>query len=185
MSIRLNLGCGERRLPGFINVDKYGSPDLLHDLESTPWPWEDDSVVEVAAHHVLEHLGATTELYFAIIQELYRVCASQALIDIRLPHPRHDDFINDPSHVRAITGDGLMLFSKASNRQWQREGRSNTPLGLQLDVDFEVVKTTLLLDPAWMEKLNTGVCQEEDIRRAISQYNNVVKEVHVVLKVVK
>ena len=31
--IKLNLGCGEKRLPGYLNVDKFGTPDLKHDLE--------------------------------------------------------------------------------------------------------------------------------------------------------
>jgi predicted SAM-dependent methyltransferase len=55
--LRLNLGCGMRRLDGFVNVDKFGEPELRHDLETFPWPWPDDSVVEVLLNHVLEHLG--------------------------------------------------------------------------------------------------------------------------------
>ena len=61
--LRLNLGCGMNRLDGYVNVDRYGEPDLRHDLEVVPWPWPDDSVSEVLLKHVLEHLGRDPSVY--------------------------------------------------------------------------------------------------------------------------
>jgi hypothetical protein len=29
--LRLNLGCGARRLDGYLNVDRCGTPDVTHD----------------------------------------------------------------------------------------------------------------------------------------------------------
>src|SRR5438128_1961143 len=94
--LRLNLGSGQNPKPGYINVDKSGSPDLKWDLEQFPWPWEDSSVDEIQLIRVLEHLGESTATFFKIIQELYRVCKNGAIIDIAVPHPRHDDFLGDP-----------------------------------------------------------------------------------------
>ena len=64
--LRLNLGCGEDHKPGYINVDKYGNPDVLHDLEEFPWPWDDESVEEILMKHILEHLGERTDVYRGI-----------------------------------------------------------------------------------------------------------------------
>jgi len=183
--IKLNLGCGQNLLAGYVNVDKFGAPDVRHDLEIIPWPWKKNSVSEVVLNHALEHLGETTAKYLEIIRELYRVCAPEALIFIVVPHPRHDHFFNDPTHVRIITPDSLGLFSKKKNLEWDKTGCANSPLGLFLDVDFELVKSRYVLDPSWEKKLKDGEYSNTDIYHAISTYNNVIQEIHVVLRVVK
>jgi predicted SAM-dependent methyltransferase len=98
-TIKLNLGSGRRPRPGYVNVDKVGAPDLRWDLEVFPWPWGDDTVSEINLSHVLEHLGATTEIYFGIWKEMYRVCAAGALVHITVPHPRNVYIMTDTSHV--------------------------------------------------------------------------------------
>jgi len=183
--IKLNLGCGENRLPGYVNVDKYGYPDIKHDLENFPWPWESSSAKEIVLNHVLEHLGESTKVYLKIIRELYRICAHGALIHIAVPHPRHDDFITDPTHVRMITPRGMELFSKKKNLEWAKGGYANSPLGLYLDVDFDIVKSTLHLDPYWLDRLKNKSCSENELREAMNQYLNVIKEIRMVLKAVK
>ncbi|HLO64329.1 MAG TPA: hypothetical protein VK165_15330, partial [Azonexus sp.] len=98
--LKLNLGCGRRKREGFVNVDSQAGcqPDLVLDLEKTPWPWPDDSVDEIDLIHVLEHLGQAPEVYLGVMKELWRVCCDGARIRIMVPHPRSDDFLNDPTH---------------------------------------------------------------------------------------
>ena len=87
-NLRLNLGCGAKHLTDYVNVDKFGDPDLRFDLETFPYPWQDNSVAEIELHHVLEHLGQQTEVYLRIIQELYRICQPEARVHITVPHHR-------------------------------------------------------------------------------------------------
>lgn len=182
---KLNLGCGTDFLKGYINVDKYGNPDKKTDLEVFPWPWKNNSIKEIVMKHTLEHLGATTDTYLNIIKELYRICKPNALIHITVPHPRHDHFLNDPTHVRPITADGLVLFSKKENKLWEKQGVSNTKLGLFLNVDLELLSSTHNLDPKWQQMFDNKEIDEEGILTAISLYNNVVAETKIVLKVIK
>ena len=134
--IKLNLGCGEKRYEGYLNVDKYGTPDLKVDLEKFPWPWESDSVSEIKMIHVLEHLGKDVDIYFGIFKEIYRICQNSAKVFITVPHYRHEFFYDDPTHVRVVTPLGLQLFSKKANKLWAEQGAANSPLGQYLDIDL-------------------------------------------------
>ncbi len=185
--MRLNLGCGSRKLEGFVNVDKYPgcAPDLVHDLEQLPWPFPDDSAEEVVLRHVLEHLGRETSVYLGLMGELWRVCAPGATLRITVPHPRHDDYLGDPTHVRPITVQGLELFSQAKNREWAAAGRPNTPLGIQLGIDFAIASATMVPDEPWRGRLERKEITPRDLAAAVRQLNNVVKETEIVLRAVK
>ncbi|MGK7928808.1 MAG: hypothetical protein AB4290_26820 [Spirulina sp.] len=184
-NLRLNLGCGFKLLEGYINVDRAGNPDLKFDLETFPWPWTDNSVIEIKLIHVLEHLGQQTDTYLKIIQEIYRVCTHGATIHIIVPHPRHDDFIHDPTHVRPITPSGLSMFSRRVNQEWLARGCANTPLALYLDVDFELVKTNFVPSEFWRDRYPNRISDLQLLLQESALYNNLIKEVEMFLKVVK
>ena len=137
--MKLNLGSGSNPKPDFVNVDKYGTPDVKHDLEEFPWPWDNNSIDEILMNHILEHLGETSDIFLGIMKEIYRICKPRAKIKISCPHPRHDDFISDPTHIRAITPRLFELFSKKNNEKWAEGGFANSPLALYLNVDFFIL----------------------------------------------
>lgn len=184
-SLKLNLGCGQNRLPGFVNVDKHGAPDVRQDLEAFPWPWPDSAVDEVVLNHVLEHLGAQADIFMGILRELYRVCRPEAIVRVNVPHPRHDHFIGDPTHVRVITPELLALFSKANCRRWAAEGAANSPLALYHDVDFEIADATVVLERRYLEAVQSGALTEDEVHQALKERNNVATEYRIVLRVVK
>tara|TARA_Y100001968_G_scaffold329487_1_gene378929 strand:+ start:6098 stop:6664 length:567 start_codon:yes stop_codon:yes gene_type:complete len=183
--IKLNLGCGENRLPGYVNVDKYGEPDIRHDLESFPWPWSDNSVSEIRLVHVLEHLGKETDVYFGIFKEIYRICRNGSQIFIVVPHFRHQYFYDDPTHVRVVTPLGLQLFSQKANKLWAEQGAANSPLGQYLGIDFELKKTIVKPSSDWYrlhpeKTIDAKLFQEES-----AIYNNLIEQYEMILEVIK
>jgi hypothetical protein len=183
--MKLNLGCGLNKQPGFVNVDLHGEPDLVWDLEVFPWPWPDDAAAEIWLIHVLEHLGRDVAVFIRIMQELYRVAAPGAAIRIVVPHPRHDDFINDPTHVRMITADTMTLFSKKYNRRWQALGAANSPLALYHNVDFDIVAVNSELDEPYASAFKNGTMTEDRLKNSIRTYNNVIRATTIDLVAVK
>jgi SAM-dependent methyltransferase len=174
--VKLNLGSGRRPLPGFVNIDNQpvARPDVLHDLEIFPWPFEDAEAEEVVASHVLEHIHDM----LGVMKELYRVMAPDTLLRIYVPHHLSDGFFGDPTHVRPITLAQLELFSRRKCEEFRAKDWPNTPLAEYLGVDFEVTDISFDLMPAWAAK---GL-DKRTLDFAMTHYFNVINEVRFVLR---
>ncbi len=81
---RLDIGCGNNKTPGsvYLDVDKDANPDILHDLNIFPYPIEDNSMDEIVAKHIIEHLDHPQEF----INELYRILKPGGTVFIETPH---------------------------------------------------------------------------------------------------
>ena len=179
--MKINLGSGSKILKGYINVDKfqYYNPDIVHDLEKFPYPFEDNSIDEILLSHVLEHIGQNPDVFNNIIKELYRICKNNSIVDIRVPHPRHDDFISDPTHVRPITILGLQLYDKSLNERWEKMNAANTPLALIHGVNFNIKDVKYVLEDNYIKLLESKEIDQNELQEYIKKYNNVVKEMKI------
>ena len=52
--VKLNIGCGDKHWPGFVNVDAHGEPDVLTDCRRLPF--DPDYADEIHAIHFVEHI---------------------------------------------------------------------------------------------------------------------------------
>jgi len=83
-AIRLHLGCGPKRLPGYINIDATATPaaDAVMDILDLDFPA--NSVAEIYSSHMIEHLD-----WLGIeraLREWYRVLEPGGVITIRCPN---------------------------------------------------------------------------------------------------
>lgn len=85
--LRLNLGCGEHKIDGFINIDcvKQGrvQPDLVHNFVTERLPYEDKSVDQIWMIHCLEHI----EMYHwqCLFEEILRVLKDNGSLTLSYP----------------------------------------------------------------------------------------------------
>lgn len=97
----LNLGCGEKRIAGAVNVDLSGRvcADLVHDLSIVPWPLPSNAFREVHAQDVIEHLSDTVQ----VMEEIHRVCRPAARVRITVPHFSSANAFADPTHRKQFS----------------------------------------------------------------------------------
>jgi SAM-dependent methyltransferase len=176
--MKLNLGCGQHRADGYINVDAAPqcAPDQVVDLEVFPWPWADGSVEVARFHHSLEHMGGDPKVFLKLMQELYRVLAPGGRVQITAPHPRSDAYLGDPTHVRIVTPQVLQLFDAPLNAQWKAQGVANTPLAVYTGVDFAITATKLVLNEPWLSQQASGVLSRDDLLNLLRTQNNIAAE---------
>lgn len=182
--MKLNLGCGYNKLEGYVNVDKDPKclPDILADVEIS-LPFKDNSIDEIVLNHVLEHLGQTTEAYFNVWKEMYRVLKDGAMVLITVPHHNHDNFHHDATHVRKITVLGIDMFNQHRNTQTIKDGGQESTLGLQIGIDVAVIDAEYDLTP-WFHEYIQGV-PKEFAEIEMNRYNNTCFQVRIKAKAYK
>ena len=184
---RLNLGCGFDKRKGWINADNFKEcePDVFVDIESFPWPFEDNSFDQILMKHVLEHVGATFADFRLVMRELYRVLKPDGVLEIHVPHFRHDTYWSDPTHVRAFTPLTFEMMSKARNDVWIAKKVNYTMLAYALGVDFELLLATQEYDSQWIAKEQRGEITRDELRIAATERWGVVRELKVRIKAIK
>ena len=78
VSIKLNLGCGTSKIPGFINIDCEESvkPDIVHDFTKVTLPYPSGSVDQICLFHTIEHISRFHHIN--IFNEIFRVLKTGA-----------------------------------------------------------------------------------------------------------
>lgn len=106
-AIKVNLGCGHKKLEGYLNVDCDASlsPDLVCDI-SKGLPFEDRSVERVVCEQVLEHISD----YKYLISEIHRVLKFGGSVKFTVPHKDCLAAYGDPDHVRHFVMETFMHY---------------------------------------------------------------------------
>jgi glycosyltransferase involved in cell wall biosynthesis len=113
--MKLNLGCCDNLLNGYINVDRVPAPGVtVADLQQ-PWPWPDGSVTHIRAHDVIEHLADK----IFIMNEMWRVLKQGGKAEIVVPTTEGTGAWQDPTHV-SFWNRRSFLYYEAGNPYRER-----------------------------------------------------------------
>jgi predicted SAM-dependent methyltransferase len=104
----LDLGCGNKKIPGAIGIDinPLSDADVIHDLNKLPYPFEDSLFDEINADNVLEHLDDVIKS----MEELSRISRPGARIKIIVPYFRSKWAYIDPTHRHHFTVESFAYF---------------------------------------------------------------------------
>jgi SAM-dependent methyltransferase len=107
--MKINLGCGTDIKEGYVNVDcaKLPGVDVVFDVEKPPLPFKDESVDEVYAKDIIEHLD-----YAPLMKDLLRILKPEGKVIILSPHFTSMNFWIDPTHKHAFSIRTFGFFAK-------------------------------------------------------------------------
>ena len=126
MEIKINLGCGENKRRGFINVDRSPevNPDIVADVTVTPWKWAKPADL-IFADNLFEHIRE--ELLLKVMQECHRLLKPGGLLQIIVPLTIEGNYMavfSDPMHVNHnFTLETYDYFDHRHIR-WKKYGRA-------------------------------------------------------------
>lgn len=92
---KLNLGCGRSIKDDFVNIDivDFGG-NLIHDLNTFPYPFDENTFDYIYASHVLEHLDS----FYKTITELSRILKPGGILEVYAPFFLNTKFFGEPDH---------------------------------------------------------------------------------------
>lgn len=126
--MKLDIGCGPYKMQGFTGVDVQELPgvDVVHDLDTFPWPFEDASCEYIRAHHIMEHLSDNVKA----LDECYRILQPGEVLEIEVPTTDGWGAFSDPSHKSFWNADRLLYICP----ELDPEVYANTPFSCKFEL---------------------------------------------------
>ena len=116
-------------------------PDIVWDIAKLPLPIEDDSLDEIHAYEVLEHVGRQGDwrFFFDQFADFWRMLKPDGLLLATCPDWRSPWAWGDPGHTRVICEESLYFLMQPNYRQV-----GSTPMTdyrSHYKADFELLQT--------------------------------------------
>ena len=135
----LDVGCGSAKWPGAVGIDISDATDadIVHDLDTFPYPLPDAAFDYVRMQDVIEHVREPLR----VMEELHRVLRPRGRLQLRTPHFSSALAYGDPTHRHYFSA--LAIRSLATPR-----------FAHYTDIRFDIVHVTLDL---WLPFRLTGI----------------------------
>ena len=134
---KLNLGCGRDIKKGYINVDFIESEgiNLVHDLNSYPYPFKDSEFSEILAYNIIEHLDKPNDF----IRELWRIGKRKCKIIIIAPHFSSQSAWNDLTHNRPFGYLSINHYDIKNKESNKKSNNLNNKSIIKFNIKTEIL----------------------------------------------
>jgi hypothetical protein len=180
--IKLDLGSGpNKKAPDWTGVDRiaFSGVDIVCDLGSEKWPWEDNSVSEAHSSHFIEHLTNLGEKFERVhfFNELFRVMKPMGQCFLAFPHWSSHRFYGDPTHKEPLSEFSFFYL----DRLWRSQNAPHT------DIQYNPKGYSCNWNCTW----GYTMIPELDVRHpeyqqyALKYYRDVIMDMHVTMTATK
>lgn len=116
------------------------NPNVVHDLDVLPYPFEDNQFNEIHAYDVLEHQGRQGDwkFYFDQFAEFWRILKHGGVLCGICPKALSPWAWGDPGHTRIISPECLMYLSQKAYTS-QPQGSPMTDYRFHYKADFNII----------------------------------------------
>jgi SAM-dependent methyltransferase len=175
LKLHLGVGATGRPAPDWLNCDLYpgDNVDVAFDCMQ-PWPFEDNSVQNIYASHMLEHLP---DIFF-FFREAYRVMADRCQMQLRVPYGHGRMAWADPTHLRPYFPESFCFLQPGYNET------IHNPQHNAWDAPFVVDWAGLRINQRWLRPLRWRLVKRYLLPH-IGRFYDAVDELWIVLFPVK
>jgi SAM-dependent methyltransferase len=114
----LDVGCGNSKFKNSIGIDimAFSDVDVVHDLNQTPWPFDENYFDRIIFKHSISHLNDIIK----IMNEVHRIIRKDGIVDIIAPHFSCDNYFTDPTHKFSTGYRSMNYFcNNVENWNWK------------------------------------------------------------------
>ena len=145
--MKLNLGCGEKKIDGYENIDKdlNVEPDFCFDIEDG-LPYDDNSIDEIRAYDFLEHVHPGKVVF--VMNEIWRVLKPGGRFEHFTPSTDGRGAWQDPTHVSFWNYNSWFYYTNKDFRKYGIKALFKT-ISLQdviTDSIFNVIHTRGIME---------------------------------------
>ncbi len=132
----LDVGCGRKKYPGSIGLDRNpaGDADVLADLDHFPFPFRDRTFDRIRAIHVIEHVADVIRT----MEEFHRMLRPGGRVVLVTPHYTDFSSFCDPTHRWHLNSFSFRYF-----------GDDNAGFGYYSPVRFREISVRVKLLALW------------------------------------
>jgi SAM-dependent methyltransferase len=132
----LDVGCGIKKAPGALGIDRNpaSAADVLCDLDRLPYPFADDSFDRLEATHVIEHVSDVIRT----MEEFHRLVKPGGRVRVVTPHYTDFSSFCDPTHRWHLNSFSFRYF-----------GQDHGGFGYYSPVRFREISVRLRLLAFW------------------------------------